>query len=230
MRSEWVPVSAAALVVGVMALVLGQMLNPGGSDSSPTAQMVVAAEYPGRWLAMSILYFSGAAALVLGMPSVMTLFEERRGRGLGMTGIAVFTVGCVGVGGLSALMLMFRALAVETLKAEQVAAREINLVTASLEEPALVITLSVWVYGFVLGVLLIALALFRTRAVAAWVPGLLAAFVAVQVVLPVLGDGTTSRVAAAVGLILLAGGFTGMATNAASARSTVPVTHSLVRS
>jgi hypothetical protein len=47
-----------------MALVLGQMLNPAGSESSPAAQMVVAAQYPGRWLAMSILYFGGAAALV----------------------------------------------------------------------------------------------------------------------------------------------------------------------
>ena len=108
MRSEWLPASAAALVTGVMALILGQMLNPGGSESSPTAQLLVAAEYPGRWLAMSVLFFGGAAALVLGMPAVMSLFQEPRGRGLGMTGVAVFTIGCVGVGGLAALMLMFR--------------------------------------------------------------------------------------------------------------------------
>jgi hypothetical protein len=228
MRSEWLPVSAAALVTGVMALILGQMINPGGSDSSPAAQMLVAAEYPGRWLAMSVLFFGGAAALILGMPAVMSLFEERRGRGIGMTGVAVFTVGCVGVGGLSALMLMFRALALETLSGDVVPSEEISLVTDSLEEPGLAISLSVWVYGFMLGVLLIAIGLFRARRVPAWVPGLLMGFLAVQVVIPFLGGGTGARVASAVGLILLAGGFTGIATHATSERGRVPVTHSLV--
>lgn len=220
--------SAAALVIGVMSLVLGQMLNPGGSDSSPAGQMLVAAEYPGRWLAMSILFFGGAASLVLGMPAVMTLFEERRGRGLGIGGVAVFTVGCVGVGGLAALMLMFRALAIETIRADTVSKSEIGLVTGSLEDPGLQISLSIWVYGFMVGVLLIALGLFRSRRVPGWVPGLLVAFLAMQVVIPFLGEGTGSRVGSAVGLILLAGGFTGMATSAASPRATAPVTHSLV--
>lgn len=230
MRSEWVPVSAAALVTGVMALVLGQMLNPGGSESSPAAQMVVAAQYPGRWLAMSILYFGGAAALVLGMPAVMTLFPERKGRGLGITGVGVFTVGCVGIGGLSALMLMFRALALQTLKDGPVHAREIQLVTESLKEPGLLVPLYFWIYGFVAGVLLIALGLFRAKRTPAWVPGLLMAFLALQVVMPFVGHGTAGRVLSSVGLILLAGGFTGMATNAASPRTATPVTHSLVHS
>lgn len=230
MRSEWVPVSAAALVTGVMALVLGQMLNPAGSDTSPAGQMLVAAEYPGRWLAMSILYFGGAAALVLGMPATMTLFQERRGRGLGITGVAVFTIGCVGVGGLASLMLMFRALALESRAIEALDKDDIGLVTAALDDPGLVISLNVWVYGFLGGVLLIALGLFRGRAVPAWVPWLLVAFLVMQVVMPFLGEGTAPRIASAVGLILLAGGFTGMATSAASPRSTVPVTHSLVRS
>ncbi|HSE54793.1 MAG TPA: hypothetical protein VLA97_08690 [Nocardioidaceae bacterium] len=227
MRSEWVPVSAAALVTGVMALVLAQMLNPGGSEDSPAAQMLVAAEYPGRWLAMSVLFFGGAVGLVLGMPALMTLFQERRGRGLGMTGVAVFVVGCVGVGGLAALMLMFRSLALQTIATDTLDRDEINLVTASLEQPGLMIPLNVWVYAFILGVLLIALGLFRARQVPNWVPWLLMAFLAMQVVVPLLGEGTDARVASAVGLILLAGGFTGVATNAAGPRSEIPVTHSL---
>ena len=47
--------------------------------------------------------------------------------------------------------------------------------------------------------------------------------------LPFLGEGTPSRVGSAVGLILLAAGFTGIATSATSPRSEVPVTHTLVR-
>lgn len=219
MRSEWVPLSAAALVTGVMALVLGQMLNPGGSESSPAGQLYVAAEFPGRWLAMSVLFFGGAVAIVLGMPAVLTLFRDKRGRGLGLTGIAVLTMGCVGVGGLAALMLMFRALALETLASDAPDAREINLVSNSLDDPGLTVVLGVWVYGFIAGVLLIALGLFRARRIPNWVPGLLTAFVAMQVVTPLLGEGTDGRIASAVGLILLAGGFTGVATTATAPRS-----------
>ena len=230
MRSEWVPVSAAALVTGVMALVLGQMLNPAGSESSPAAQMVVAAQYPGRWLAMSILYFGGAAALVLGMPAVMTLFSDRRGRGLGLTGIGVFTVGCVGVGGLAALMLMFRALALQTLEAGPVKSSEIRLVTESLKSSGVVIPLYFWVWAFIGGVALIGFGLLRSKTTPKWVPWLLMAFLALQVVIPFLGQGPGARVLSAVGLILLAGGFTGIATTAAAPRTVGPVTHSLVQS
>jgi len=229
MRSEWVPVSAAALVTGVMALVLGQMLNPGGAENSPAGQMLVAAEYPGRWLAMSVLYFGGASALILGMPALMTLFRERRGRGLGILGVGVFTVGCVGVGALAGLMLMFRALALESIRAGQVDATEMNMVTASLDNPGLTVTLNVWVYGFLGGVLLIALGLMRSKQVPAWVPSLMFGFLALQVVMPFVGEGTLARVASALGLILLAAGFTGVATTAASARSDVTMTTSLVR-
>lgn len=229
MRSEWVPLSAGALVIGVMSLVLGQMLNPSGADSSPSAQMLVAAENPGRWLAMSILFFGAAGTMVLGMPAVMTLFQERRGRGVGLAGVALFSIGCVGIGGLSALMLMFRALAIETLEAESaVASQEISLVTASLQEPGLQIMLGVWVYGFLAGVLLIALGLFRGRRVGGWVPGLLTAFLVLQLLEPFVEHSTASRVISALGLVLLAGGFTGIATNAASPRPDDPVTHTLV--
>jgi hypothetical protein len=227
MRQELVPASAAALVTGVMALVLGQMLNPGGSESSPTAQLLVAAEYPGRWLAMSILYFGGAAAMVLGMPAVSTLFDQRRGRGLGLAGMALFVVGCVGVGGLAAMMLMFRALAIEVLATQPLNAGEINLIRDALQQPGLLVPLYVWVYGFIAGVLLIMLGLFRSKSVPGWVPGLLAGFLAMQVIIPLLGEGPDARVASAVGLILLAGGFTGIATNATTPSTSGPVTHSL---
>jgi len=229
MRSEWVPLSAAALVTGVMALVLGQMLNPGGSETRPADQLILAAEHAGRWLAMSLLFFGGASALILGLPAVMTLFTERRGRGLGMVGVAVFAVGCVGIGGLAALMLMFRALAIQSEKTEAVVTSEIHLVTAALDEPALMVSLSVWVYAFIAGVGLIAVALFRTRRTARWVPWLLIAFLATQVLMPFIGGGTIARVVSGGALVLLAAGFTGIATQATSPRSHVPVTHTLVR-
>jgi len=228
MRPEWVPVSAAALVTGVMALVLAQMINPGGSETAPAGQMLVAAEYPGRWLTMSILFFGGAAALVLGMPAVMWLFQDKRGRGIGMVGVAVFTIGCVGVGALAGLMLIFRALALQTLKADTVAAGEITLVTESLKDTGLTVTLGVWVYGFMLGVLLIAVGLHRARKTPTWVPALLIAFLLMQAVTPLLGEGMGGRVGSALGLVLLAGGFTGVATTAASPNATGVLRRSIV--
>jgi hypothetical protein len=226
-RFEWVPLSAAALVTGVMALVLGQTLNPGGSESSPAAQLVVAAESPGRWLAMSILFFGGAAAMALGMPAVMTLFEASRGRRVGSIGVAVLTVGCVGVGGLSALMLMFRTLAIAALSSPVGTQRQIALVTAALKDPALRVTLGVWVYGFLLGLLLVVIGLFRSPRVPVWIPTLLSAFLALQLALPVMGDGPEARVTSALALVLLAAGFTGIATRAAGVPGQGPVTHSL---
>lgn len=229
MRAEWVPLSAAALVTGVMALVLGQMINPGGNAVTPTDQLLVAADYPGRWLAMSVLFFLGAALLVLGLPSVLVHFQGRRGRGLGLVGSGVFIVGCVGVGGLAALMLMFRALALSALSTEEIRPAEASLVTRALDDQALVVMLGLWVYGFMAGVLLIAFGLLRAGVTPVWVPVLLLGFMAAQVVIPILEEGSApARVASALGLILLAAGFTGIATNAVSPRVDGTLTRSLV--
>lgn len=229
MRAEWVPVSAAALVTGVMALVLAQMLNPAGPGDSPAGQVVSAADSPGRWLAMSVLFFIGAALLVLGIPAIGTLFEERRGRGLGLTGAAIFAVGCVGVGGIAALMMMFRALALQGFEDGTVAPEDVDLVTAALDEGSLSLSVMLWSYGFMFGVLLIALGLLRGKRVPRWVPLTLLGFILVQLVTPLFEGDTLVRLMASGSLLLLAAGVTGMATNAASPRSHVPVTHTLVR-
>ncbi len=229
MRAEWVPVSAAALVTGVMSLVLAQMLNPGGPGDSLASQFLAAGDDAGRWLAMSVLFFIGATLLVLGTPAVTTLFEERRGRGLGLLGSAVFVVGCVGVGGIAALMLMFRALALQDYEGGTIPGENVDLVVQAVEEGSLALAVMAWSSAFMLGVVLIALGLLRGRRVPRWVPLMLLGFVAVQLLTPLFEGQTLVRVMASTGLLILAAGFTGVATNAASPRSHVPVTHSLVR-
>ena len=197
--------SAAALITGAMTLVLGQLLNPGGSNESPVAVLEVAAESSGRWMAMSVLFFASAVLFILGMPSVLSLFTERA-RGLGLFGVALFTLGAVGVAALSAVMVMFRSMALaDAVRPERVA--------AMLEDSGLQVMLNIWVYGFLAGVLVLAIALFRARRTPLWVPGLLVAFLVVQLVAPAAG-----RVVASLGLLLLAAGFTGIAVTAATPR------------
>jgi hypothetical protein len=60
----------------MMSLVLAQMLNPAGPDDSPADQVLLASEHAGSWLAMSILYFTGAAALGLALAG----WDHFRGR------------------------------------------------------------------------------------------------------------------------------------------------------
>lgn len=203
MRSEWIPLSAAALITGAMALVLSQMLNPSGSNESPVTILDVAANSSERWLAMSILFFVAAVAFILGLPSVLSLFTDR-GRKLGLLAVATFALGSVGLAGFSSAMVMFRALAVQdAIRPERV--------QDMLSDPGLAVMIGVWTYGFLGGVLLLALALFRAKKTPVWVPLLFVAFLALQFAPPAAG-----RVVAAIGLLTLAAGFTGIATTAAS--------------
>lgn len=195
--------SAAALITGAMTLVLGQLLNPGGSGESPIAVLEVATESSGRWMAMSVLFFFSAVMFILGLPSVLSLFTDRA-RGLGLFAVAVFTLGSVGVAAVSAVMVMLRSMALT-------GAVRPDKVVAMFDDTGLNVMLNVWVIGFQGGVLLIALALFRAQRTPMWVPLLLLGFVAVQLVAPAAG-----RVVAAIGLLLLAAGFTGIAVSAAT--------------
>ncbi len=75
MRIDWVPYSAAALVLGATALSVGALILPSGNEAATTLQM--AANDGGRWLAVAVLYFLAAVTLTLGMPSILTLFQVR---------------------------------------------------------------------------------------------------------------------------------------------------------
>jgi hypothetical protein len=190
MRPQWIPASAGALVTGVMALVLAQMLNPTGGDESVAEQLTIAADNANRWLAMSVLFFFSAAALLFGMPAILSLFQAPRGRGLGVAGVGLFALGCLGVATLGGLMLFFRALAV----GQAIQGTEMERVVA------------VPSFAILVGVLVIAVALLRARITSVWVPVALLAFLAVQLVVPVAGP-----LAALLGLLVLAAGFTGIA-------------------
>ena len=111
MRVDWVPYSAAALVLGATALSVGALLLPSGrrgrSDHAADGRRArVAAGWPSPCSTSS-----PSVTLTIGMPSILTLFQGRGAR-IGLTAVGVFTVGCVGIAGFAMLLVFFRALAV----------------------------------------------------------------------------------------------------------------------
>lgn len=193
-----------------MALVLGGLLNPstGGQDTRETLGVVM--ESSGRWMGMSVMYFVSAFALLLGLPSILSLFE-RRGRRLGLTAVVVFSIGIIGTAGFSMLLVFFRALVVNRL----VVQHGLDQLSG---DPGLRFFLYGWIAGFYLGVLLLALAFWVARCTPRWVPAVLALFLLMAPFASHLG-----RVGQAVQVLLLAVAFTGVAVAAVS--GSVPVHH-----
>jgi hypothetical protein len=168
MRIDWVPYSAASLVLGATALAVGALLQPTGGGAAATLDMAV--EQGGRWLAVSVLFFLAAVMLTLGMPSIVTLFQVRGAR-LGLTAIGIFTVGCVGIAGFAMLLVFFQSLA----KTGALTAGSVDQVSS---EAGLNVFLLGWVGAFYVGELLIAIALLRARTTPQWIPGVLLLHVA----------------------------------------------------
>lgn len=203
MRNDWVPWSASALVIGAMSIVFGSLLNPAdpGASSGETLRVVV--EAGSRWVAMAVMYTLASFMLTLGLPSILVLFE-RRGRRLGLTGLAVFAVGTIGTAGYAMLLVFFRALVV----VGAVRGAAFDKVTA---DKGLLAFLDGWIAGFYGGLFLLAVALFVARTVPRWVPALMLAFV---VLLPF--SSSLGRVGMALEVMGLAVAFTGIAMAAVS--------------
>ncbi|MGZ4486058.1 MAG: hypothetical protein ACXVW8_17180 [Nocardioidaceae bacterium] len=203
MRTDWLPLSASALVIGAMALVLGGLLNPSTAGQDAAQTLHVVQDNSGRWLGMAVMYFLASFAMTLGLPAVLSLFT-RRGRRLGLLAVGVLSLGVIGTAGYAMLMVFFRALVVKDL-----------VKTGGLDQLAhdagLGFFLYGWIGGFYLGVALLALALLVARSTARWVPAVLVLFVLMLPVASHLG-----RLGSAVQVLLLAVAFTGIAVAAVS--------------
>jgi hypothetical protein len=198
MRTGWVPASASALVVGVMALTLATVLNPSTDGEGATATLHVVNEAGARWLGMAVMFFGASVALTAGLPALLTLFRTRA-RMIGTTGVVVFSVGVVGLCGISMLLVFFRALVVQ----DAVRAGALQAVT---DDTGLAVFVYVWIGGFYLGLALIAIALLIAKRTPLWVPVVLIVYV---LTLP-LGS-QLGRIGSAVQVLILAVAFTGIA-------------------
>jgi hypothetical protein len=201
MRWDWIPLSAAALVIGVMALAFGALLNPVPTDGDSAQTVATVAMASGRWLGMAVMYFLASVALTLGLPAALSLFAVRA-RVLGVLAVAVLAVGFIGTSGYAMLLVFFRAL----VREDAIRTGGLDTVTRDL---GLGIFLFGWVAAFYLGLFLLALALFVARRTPVWVPLLILAFVALLPLVEKIG-----RVGQVGQVVALAFAFTGIATAA----------------
>jgi len=201
MRMDWVPVSAALLLTGALALGLGTFLLPSTDGTSDTLKVVQ--EQSGVWLAVAAIYFLASVCLTLGLPCVLTLFEHR-GRTLGMISAVVLEFGFIGTAGYAMLMVFFRALVVtNTIKNQGI--------DDIAGDNGLRVFLFAWIAGFYLGELLLGIALLRAGTVPRWVPLVLLLHVLTITVSGVLPDWASKGT-----VLLLILGFAGVAIQTAS--------------
>ena len=168
MRWDWVPVSAAALVTGAMALAFASLLSPTSENSGDTLRIVQQAD--GRWMVVAVIFVIASVALTLGLPAALSVCPGR-GRGLSMVAGVVLAVGFLGTAGYSMLMVFFRALVIT----QAIRDKALEDVTS---EAGLTVFLVGWIVAFFLGELLLAIALLRARTTPTWVPVLLLLHVA----------------------------------------------------
>ena len=102
----WQPWSAASLASGAVLLVLGSLMLPSGQ----IADVIHAVEFEGaQWVMASFALVLESVGLTLGLPTVLTLLR-RRGRGIGLVGVGVWSLGTIATSGYAAMLIFFSAL------------------------------------------------------------------------------------------------------------------------
>lgn len=209
--NDWLPVSAASLVTGAMALLLATVLTQSGGTTEDT--FAVVQEQSGRWLGGALMYFLASVGLMLGLPSLVVLVQGR-GRRTALAACTVLAVGFLGTAGYAALLIFLRALVLT----EMVSVEAVDAVSG---ENGLLLFVVVWVGSFYVGELLLAISLLRAgSAVAArWIPVLLLLHVASVVLTG--GPEWVAKVAVVLVVLPLCG--LGIAVMQRPARTPVPV-------
>lgn len=173
MRTEWIIGSAVMLVVGGVALMLGFAILPLPQDEGMERAVLVASQAPGRWLASCALIFGASIALTLGVVALLAML--RRDRRFAVLAVGIFTTGTIGMCGYATVLAFIRGLILN----EQITTGALDEVV---NEPGTIVFGLAWQVCFLIGLCLIAVGLWRNGGVPRWVPILMVAFVASQLV------------------------------------------------
>ena len=200
-RMDWLPVSAALLVTGALALCLGAFLLPASDDSTDSLRIVE--QQGGQWLAAAVIFLISSIGLTLGQPAILSLFENR-GWALGMISGIVLEIGFIGTAGFAMLMAFFRALVIT----DAIRDKNINDIA---HEAGLAVFLYTWIAGLYLGELLLGIALLRAGTIPRWVP-----FALILHALSFPVSGVLPEYLSKATILLLLLGFAGIAIHAGS--------------
>ncbi|MFC6152807.1 hypothetical protein [Nocardioides yefusunii] len=106
MRIDWLPVSAASLVVGATGLFYGAQTMPRPDGYGEVLEFVVRG--PDGLLSPAVVLLLGATALILGLPALRSLVPQGRREIGGFLGMALLTLGVVMIAGFAQQLLMLR--------------------------------------------------------------------------------------------------------------------------
>lgn len=200
-RMDWLPVSAALLLTGALALGLGGFLLPSSDNGSDSLRIVQ--DQGGQWLTVAVILFIASICLTLGLPAILTMFEHR-GWTLGMISGIVLEIGFIGTAGFAMLMAFFRSLVITD------AIRDSNIDDIA-NEAGLAVFLYTWIAGLYLGELLLGIALLRAGTTPRWIP-----FALILHALSFSVSGVLPEYLAKATVLLLVVGFAGIAVQATS--------------
>jgi hypothetical protein len=159
---DWLPVSAALLLTGALAMCAGAFLLPSSEDGDSAETLRIVQQEGGQWMAAAVILFIASICLTLGLPAILTLIQ-RRGWRVGLASGIALEIGFIGTAGFAMLMVFFRAL----VKTDAIVDKNFDAVAS---EAGLAVFLYVWIVGLYLGELLLAIALLRARTTPRWVP------------------------------------------------------------
>jgi hypothetical protein len=178
MRTEYISGSAAALVIGAVALTLAYTFNP--FPEQPVSDAVFAETVDmGKWAACAAFMFVGSIGLTLGIVALLDVMDRHYAVLRVLSGV-IFATGTIGMTGYAAVLVVLRALVLEE-------ALELSDVNGIDTDSGVLTFISVMLGSFLLGLTLMAFGIWKGRSAPRWVPVAIWIFVATQFV-PIPGN------------------------------------------
>lgn len=179
MGERWLPYAAAALATGASALMMGALTLPSSPNGTELISTLEAS--PDRWLLASAAFMYSAFALTLGIPTFLYLLPKR-GRTTGQVGAVILAFGTIGTAGYAAMLILFRALVVHAV----IEAPEIEALS---KDSGLLVYMGAFVLAFMVGLVVLGVAMLISSTVARWIPVLMIGYAASVPLARLLPDG-----------------------------------------
>lgn len=184
---------AVCLIGAPLVLLVGDVLQLGLVEDDTADQLAQIAESPNRWLASNAAFMVGFV-LLIGAVLVLVRLLRAKADGYGLVGGALAVIGLMAAAGIVTVLGP-----VQWLLTQQQDREAMVSLMDSVDDSARFSLIFIMSIAFFLGVLVLAVGLFRAQATPAWVAGVLGVGIVVEAV-GVIGEIT---VVAIIGDVLL---------------------------